>query len=41
MEHQHFTPEFKAQIVKEVKQVKNAALVARKHNIPAEMFTTG
>jgi len=35
MENQQFTPEFKAQIIKEVKQVKNVALVARKHNIPS------
>lgn len=35
MEKQTFTPEFKAQVLKEVQQVKNVALVARKHNIPS------
>ena len=29
----HFTPEFKAQIVKESKEVGNIAMVARKHDI--------
>lgn len=33
MGSKQFTPEFKAQVVKETKEVGNVALVARKHNI--------
>lgn len=33
MASKQYTPEFKAQIIKEAKEVGNIALVARKHNI--------